>query len=156
MAKKPLTPEQRAKETERRRTERLDPVYRERERELRQRRRIKNRARYRETQRAYMRKINLDGRGKVYFIQAASGPIKIGFTTKTAVGRLRELQIGNHETLQILGWMLATQEEERALQQRFSPHQLRGEWHKPDQEILRFVANLPPNTSSFGKTCRWA
>jgi Meiotically Up-regulated Gene 113 (MUG113) protein len=78
----------------------------------------------------------------VYFIQAESGPIKIGFTTDVR-GRMAALQTATAEELTLVGIMVGEQQDEAALHARFAPSRIRGEWFRPDPEILSFVSGLP-------------
>jgi len=100
---------------------------------------------YAERHRERRRRFTSDGRAKMYFIQAESGPIKIGFTTKRMLGRLQELQCGNHERLSILKVTGATREQEVAVHDRFVKDRIRprGEWFRCTPELLAFIASLP-------------
>lgn len=81
--------------------------------------------------REYHREKHLDDKGKIYFIQAASGPVKIGYTRKKPEGRLIELQAGNHETLRVVKWFFGTHEDEAGLHSDFLSYLIRGEWYRP-------------------------
>jgi T5orf172 domain len=91
---------------------------------------------YQQARERYLKRKKGDGKPRLYFIQAASGPIKIGFTTKTPEGRLAELQAGNHEELKLLGVRLGTKAEEAALHEQFRHLKIRGEWFQPAPELL--------------------
>lgn len=123
-----------------------DPVYAQRRRELdrlwAQNYRAKNPKARDEAQRRYVEKNKGDGKGRVYFIQAQSGPIKIGHTTKTPAARMRELQIGSHEDLKILATQLGTVLDERNLHRRFVHLLIRREWFKPAPELLSYITTL--------------
>lgn len=73
--------------------------------------------------------------GFVYFIQAASGPIKIGRAADARV-RLAEIQTGSHEELVLLATVPGGRVVERQLHQRFAEHRIRGEWFAPAADIL--------------------
>jgi hypothetical protein len=78
----------------------------------------------------------------VYFIQAGdSGPIKIG-SGRRPQRRLRQLQIGNHEPLRLLGAYPGTALDETQLHEQFRHARLRGEWFAPLPELLDEVATL--------------
>jgi len=79
----------------------------------------------------------------VYFIQAESGPIKIGFTTDVR-GRMAALQTATAEELTLVGIMPGDEQEEAALHARFGSSRIRGEWFRPDEEIRAFISRLPP------------
>lgn len=120
---KPRTPQQKLQDAERAKR------YRER-----------NPEKARAATRNYMRNSRQDGAGgKIYFLQVPSGPIKIGFTTKKPMGRMLELQAGNHETLTLLHWMPGTLEMERDLHRRFLHLLLRSEWFQPGPDLLEFI-----------------
>lgn len=74
----------------------------------------------------------------VYFIQASSGPIKIGVAVDVAA-RLAELQIGSHESLNLLGVVTGDAAREGELHGMFSSLRIRGEWFRPADELLEFI-----------------
>lgn len=80
-----------------------------------------------------------DGRGKVYFIQTATGAVKIGWTKLTVVGRCRQLQTGSFEQLTILGWYYADRVEEITLHQQFRLVRVHGEWFQPHPGLLALI-----------------
>jgi hypothetical protein len=76
----------------------------------------------------------------IYFIQAGpSGPIKIGYTSVNVALRMFRMQPGNHETLRLLGWMPGEYGDEHRLLKQFASLKTRGEWHRPDVELLTFI-----------------
>lgn len=77
----------------------------------------------------------------VYFVQAASGPIKIGVSTKP-LHRLASIQSCNHEEVQMIAMMKGTELDEATLQHRFAHLRIRGEWFKADDELLTFIGSL--------------
>lgn len=76
----------------------------------------------------------------VYFIQAASGPIKIG-TSFDPVNRLADLQTGMYEELSIIGLSMGDEKEESRLHRQFADDNLRGEWFSPSAELLEYIAD---------------
>lgn len=74
----------------------------------------------------------------VYFLQAASGPIKIGYTA-TLGARLRALRSGSPERLTLLGHVRASERYEKAVHLRFQHLRLRGEWFRPADELLEYI-----------------
>lgn len=104
------------------------------------------RARHPEKSRAatrdYMRRARQDGVAKVYFIQAATGPIKIGFTTGKVETRLKELQPGNPDPLVLLAWIPAPKEKEAELHRQFAHLLIRGEWFRPAVELLQMIQSV--------------
>lgn len=78
--------------------------------------------------------------GCVYFIQALpDGPVKIGYTSSSAKKRLAYLQTGCPFDLQLMGIIDAHPYKERDIHKAFNKYRLRGEWFKPEHEILEFI-----------------
>ena len=75
----------------------------------------------------------------VYFI-ASRDALKIGFAVDVRA-RLSELQTGNAHELVLVATAPGTVEDERALHRRFAAQKVRGEWFRPDTEILSWVAH---------------
>lgn len=74
----------------------------------------------------------------VYFIrQSKSGPIKIGVTSGDPRARLKALQTGSPETLHLIGCMRG---EERMVHDKFRAHMISGEWFRPTEDLLKFIA----------------
>lgn len=80
--------------------------------------------------------------GIVYFIQAATGQVKIGFT-RNLIDRFSTLQVGNHERLTVLAAYFGERLEESNLHARFHRFLIRGEWFHPVKEILDHVSEIP-------------
>lgn len=74
---------------------------------------------------------------RTYFIQAASGPVKIG-KAKNVSMRLDALACSSFETLSILG--VLDGDNEKRLHRRFKKSRLRGEWFQPSRALLAFIA----------------
>lgn len=76
--------------------------------------------------------------GIVYFLShGASGPIKVGFTAdRNADSRLRQLQVGTPEPLEVVGAVTAYASIERAIQTFLTPHLVRGEWFEREPALL--------------------
>jgi hypothetical protein len=76
----------------------------------------------------------------LYAIQAGGprGPIKLGCA---AVPRLRmvELQVGNHEPLELLAVRRGTRRDEVALHERFWGARIRGEWFTATPELMEEI-----------------
>jgi hypothetical protein len=77
----------------------------------------------------------------VYFIAAASGPIKIG-RAKNVRTRLGALQVGNHERLSCLGTIPPSWFCEEAVHAKFAYLNIHGEWFRPEPELLSFINDL--------------
>lgn len=76
----------------------------------------------------------------VYFIsQGLDGPIKIGFTTKTATKRLAELQVASPQKLILLAVIQGDREVETELHKRFSDSHIRGEWFERGDALMDFI-----------------
>lgn len=79
-------------------------------------------------------------RWSVYFIQqGADGPIKIGVTVDVEKRR-RVLQTGSAQTLVLLSTIKGTEKQEAELHRRFKHLRLRGEWFRPEPELLAYIA----------------
>lgn len=82
-------------------------------------------------------------RSWVYFIQRGeSGPIKIG-TAMNVDKRLTQLQCGNAEHLRVLfAGKTSDGLREVDLHKKFHRLRMKGEWFKPERELLEFVECL--------------
>jgi hypothetical protein len=78
---------------------------------------------------------------RVYFIASEKGPIKIG-KARSPKKRLRTLQTGYHEKLEILAWCWGGEDTEKAYHKRFAAHRLSGEWFERCPEILAEIDRL--------------
>lgn len=82
-------------------------------------------------------------RGWIYFLQSGDpGPIKIGYTSRNVFARLDVLQVGNPEPLKLLRSVPGTQDDEQQLHRRFSGLLVRGEWFRPEPELLAFIDGI--------------
>lgn len=77
----------------------------------------------------------------VYFIGAASGPVKIGFSGNVR-NRLSKLQIGHPYRLRILAYIDGTKESEREYHHLFSDQRIRGEWYQRTPDIIAEIARI--------------
>lgn len=87
----------------------------------------------------------------VYFIrQGNSGPIKIGRASEVK-RRIGQLQTGNPTTLQLLGWLVASNDDamEKQLHAHYSEYRVRGEWFDIDQDHV--LAQLKKNNGFVPK-----
>ena len=83
----------------------------------------------------------------IYFIQAGeNGPIKIGEAYNIRE-RLKQLQIGNHLKLYLIGEIQnVPRMVEKEIQNKFKKYHLRCEWYKPDiKNELEIVINEQNN-----------
>lgn len=72
-----------------------------------------------------------------YFIQSgADGAIKIGKTTQMSL-RMSQIQNGSAEVLSLIGWIHGDMEQD--LHQHFAHLRIRGEWFRPEEQILEFI-----------------
>lgn len=83
--------------------------------------------------------------GTIYFI----GPwgfkvVKIGFATSWRK-RLHSLQIGNPEELKLYALIRGTQDEEKALHERFADRRIRGEWFDHLGTVKAYLTELRSN-----------
>lgn len=77
----------------------------------------------------------------VYFIQAESGPVKIGHATDVQ-RRLSHLQSGSHEALTVIHQYEGGYGHELALHKRFTDLRIRGEWFRFHSDMLRSFDEL--------------
>jgi hypothetical protein len=75
----------------------------------------------------------------VYFIQAESGPIKIGMA-RSPVSRLRVLQTAHFDTLVILATVPGNEAIERRLHGMFREDHIRGEWFRASEVLMQYIA----------------
>lgn len=75
----------------------------------------------------------------VYFVQSGEGGhIKIG-TASDFPKRLQALQTGNPERLTVLGTLPGSLSEEADIHDQFSHLRARGEWFRPEPELLDYI-----------------
>lgn len=65
--------------------------------------------------------------------------IKIGFTTKEINYRLKQLQTGNENKLELIFYINGTHKIEKKLHKKFVNLKLEGEWFKESQEIYDYI-----------------
>jgi len=85
--------------------------------------------------------VELKGRQHVYFIAAASGPIKIGVAIHPHA-RLFELQVAHFEEITLLGFAEGGPVLERDLHRKFKHLRIRGEWFERHPDILAEISRL--------------
>ena len=79
---------------------------------------------------------------KIYFIQAGdNGPIKIGVTNNVRK-RLSILQTFSPQKLKLLAIIEGSYDKERLIHQIFSKLRVRGEWFKPEPDLLEYINRL--------------
>ncbi len=84
----------------------------------------------------------IDAPETIYFVQAEDGgPIKIGLAACVWC-RLSSLQTGNPARLLLLATTVGDCVDEAELHSRFSRHRLRGEWFRPNPELLALIEGL--------------
>jgi hypothetical protein len=82
----------------------------------------------------------------IYFIQAGDdGPIKIG-SSENIPRRIAGLQVGNPAELHVLGVF----PEEYELHTHFADIHIRGEWLKPEPQLLDFIKQYTCETPDPG------
>lgn len=78
----------------------------------------------------------------VYFARAGQdGPIKIGFTRKSPLERISELQTGCPWRISLIGSLAGQKCHEDWLHDRFDASRLEGEWFLATPELLAVVAD---------------
>jgi len=85
----------------------------------------------------------------VYFIQAGEdGPIKIGFARDVG-RRIANMRVANPAPLKLRANIPGDARDERAFHARFANLRVRGEWFRPSDELLCFIAAMPaPDSAS--------
>lgn len=83
---------------------------------------------------------------RIYFVQAGTdGPIKIGCTEREMDERLYDLSrapVVQGRTLRVLAVVPGTRKDEAWTLAKFSHLAIGGEWHRPGEDLLAFVAGL--------------
>jgi len=80
----------------------------------------------------------------IYFIQNKdSGHIKIGYTKRNAVDRMRAIGISTHSQLILLGTCEGSIMDERRLHSKFKSDHIKSEWFKGSSELMKYIASLP-------------
>ena len=79
----------------------------------------------------------------IYFIKEDSpdGNIKIG-SSKNPKKRLKQIQTSNSRKLTLIKSIEAEDGVENTLQHRFGEYRVRGEWFRPEDELLSFIETL--------------
>lgn len=79
----------------------------------------------------------------IYFIQnTTSLMIKIGYTGGDPAQRLRSLQTGHADRLELLGSIRGDKHLERTLHRKLNKHRVTGEWFRPDDEVMKLMDSL--------------
>ena len=79
----------------------------------------------------------------IYFIQEdRTGPIKIGYTSRTAKSRLDSLQTGNARQLYLIKEIEGTEEEVQEIYTQFKHIRMKGEWFQPTMDLMVFINDL--------------
>jgi hypothetical protein len=86
----------------------------------------------------------LDGVSLIYFIGSARGPVKIGKTTSLSE-RMKKLQTGYHERLELLAVMPGGAQLEAELHARFAKDRLTGEWFRRTIELTTLMRQNRPH-----------
>jgi hypothetical protein len=88
----------------------------------------------------------------IYFIENGEGLVKIGFTGRHPLERLRSLQTSSASSLKLVAAMPGSMADERALHGQFAHLRCAGEWFRADDELLEFIEDvgLPEIAASAG------
>lgn len=79
----------------------------------------------------------------IYFLQErATCAIKIGFTDDHPDIRRKQLQTGNSDELVLLAAIDGDKDDETEFHQRFKAAHIRGEWFRPEPELIAFMAEF--------------
>lgn len=88
----------------------------------------------------------------VYFLQSASGPIKIGFSTNPVL-RISSLRTAAAENIRVLAVVDGDKAMEAALHQEFAAARIRNEWFQPTPGLLAKIADLQSVTTLKRRAC---
>lgn len=78
-------------------------------------------------------------RGHIYFVQASSGYVKIGFAVDVK-SRLAGLQTSHHVQLKLLHSMPGTTYQERQLHEKYADLRVNGEWFRLAGALKKFLS----------------
>jgi hypothetical protein len=81
----------------------------------------------------------------IYFVQVGweDGPIKIGYSANLSQ-RISMLRVAAVNTrVWLLSAIPGDMQDEKALHRRFAAHRIRGEYFRPDRELLDFIDECP-------------
>jgi hypothetical protein len=93
-------------------------------------------------------------KGYVYFITSEPDQyVKIGWSLKNPVGRMRELQTGCPEVLRLMAYFPGSLEEERRLHRTFAELHYRGEWFSLQYKLLDLVRYLSDGWPRETESC---
>lgn len=83
--------------------------------------------------------------GAVYFMRAGRrGPIKIGWTRGSVHGRLRVVQLGCAEKIEIIKVIRGcSRSDEAEWHKRFAPNRMYGEWFSPTDMLMQAITAAP-------------
>lgn len=85
--------------------------------------------------------ISLNCPGTIYFVQVASGAIKVGWSSALKA-RFSGLQAAIHEEAKLLATMPGTLGDEKRLHRQFADLRIRREWFRPEEPLLTHIAKL--------------
>lgn len=78
----------------------------------------------------------------IYFLQCGEdGPIKIGHTQGSVVGRVNQIQQASPYILRVLGVHEGVHADEIGLHKQFSEFRFRNEWFHPVEPIFKHIAD---------------
>lgn len=77
------------------------------------------------------------GSGKIYFVRGSKGAVKIGYTSGRVESRLKSLQTGSPDKLELLGVVDGGRELEKLLHKRYAEKRLEGEWFKLGERDIK-------------------
>lgn len=80
----------------------------------------------------------------IYFIQSQNGSIKIGYTDRDPQIRLKELQTGNPEKLELIAVSNGSRYQERKIHKTLKKWRCKGgtEWYEPIELLLEYIKTL--------------
>jgi hypothetical protein len=80
--------------------------------------------------------------GNIYFIRNSRGHVKVGWTSGDPAVRMKALQTGESEPLKLMGWIVGSESQERAIHVQFAAYRTAGggtEWFFMRDELKEFI-----------------
>ena len=99
-----------------------------------------------------MNSIGLVDVGHIYFIENCRGHVKIGWTSGDPAIRMKALQTGESEPLRLIGWIVGSERQEKAIHVQFAAYKTGGgtEWFYFQDDVKVFVNNALKQTTATG------
>jgi hypothetical protein len=90
----------------------------------------------------------------LYFIQTASGPIKIGITDNLA-RRLDQVTRVAFEDVKLLAVFRGSRDLEKRLHNSLARHRLKNDWFSPHEHVMRALSDLQDQSDRRLRKPKW-